>query len=178
MARFYSVGAPLLEIVQGYKLKTGVLYAASQSKYCISKSIDMWQVSLVLIIMKWHTNFQALLKPAQCAIYLQTSAWKFSCVSNQTRVGWVLDDIFFCNFLFPKKDPLKVKFMPKIIIYKKKKIILTNFDHTRTKIRKWPKMTQKWPNMTQNGLKCLGKWVKWGKEYQHQITWHKLTENC
>ena len=38
---FSAVGAPLLEIVQGYKLKTGVLYAASQSKYCTSKSIDM-----------------------------------------------------------------------------------------------------------------------------------------
>ena len=36
----------------------------------------------------------------------------------------------------------------------------------------------KQPKMPPNGLKCLAKWSKWGKEYQHQIIWPKMAENC
>ena len=39
-------------------------------------------------------------------------------------------------------------------------------------------MTQNGPKMALNGIKCLGKWSKWGEEYQHQTSWPKMVEIC
>ena len=85
-----------------------------------------------------------------------------------------------------KYHPITHKHQPNITQihkYHLNKVLIHNPNWS--KMPKWTKMTENWPKngpkqpkMPPNGLKCLAKWSKWGKEYQHQIIWPKMAENC